>query len=70
MLTLFLKVSSPISVPRILANQPCIVEGGGLRRVPSARNLYTSLVNNNQGKTKDQDSLMMPIQSSWYTIRW
>lgn len=36
--TLVLRVSFPSRVPLILANQPCIVDGGGLRRDPSERN--------------------------------
>jgi hypothetical protein len=37
-LTFERKDSFPLRVPLILANQPCIVEGGGRRREPSERN--------------------------------
>ena len=37
-LTFERKDSFPLRVPLIFANQPCIVEGGGRRRVPSERN--------------------------------
>jgi len=54
LIPLLLKISSPTRVPLIFASHPCIVDGGGLHRVPSdlkddAHSIFIVSRNNSQG---------------------